>query len=407
MERQRVTFFYERWRALSAGMIETLHLSFILVIAIRYFGANNLIQGLLATTWAIGLFLSPFSVAMIRRLNWSPAKGAAFLVYSMSASFLVAGLGSFAPHSTNLLLFTIFILLGINCVTLTIPLLTEIYQQNYPAKKRGQLFAWSSMIKVGATALFAYFAGALLTVDINYTPYFLIVLSLAAFISACLLSRVPSCEVVPIVSKESSLNPFHALSFLRSDRAFLILSLSWMFIGFGNLMMLPLRVKLLAEEVYGHAYSIGMISLVVTVITPVTQLSLSFAWGKLFDKMNIFMLRILINVFFISSHGCFFLMDNFLGFIIGAILLGAAFSGGDIAWSLWVTKIAPKNHVADYMSVHTFLTGCRAFVAPLIAVLMASYVPLNQIAYMSIFLMTISIVVLLPEVWSIRNAERL
>ena len=43
----------------------------------------------------------------------------------------------------------------------------------------------------------------------------------------------------------------------------------------------------------------------------------------------------------------------------GAIIFGISYGGGDVAWSLWVTKFAPPERVADYMSIHTFLTGAR------------------------------------------------
>ena len=56
-----------------------------------------------------------------------------------------------------------------------------------------------------------------------------------------------------------------------------------------------------------------------------------------------------------------------LALVIGAIIFGISNAGADIAWSLWVTKLAPPNRVADYMSVHTFLTGIRGVIAPLVA----------------------------------------
>jgi hypothetical protein len=48
-------------------------------------------------------------------------------------------------------------------------------------------------------------------------------------------------------------------------------------------------------------------------------------------------------------------------------LWGLANAGGNVTWGLWVTKLAPKHAVAEYMSVHTFLTGVRGLLAPMIA----------------------------------------
>ncbi|NDF01570.1 MAG: hypothetical protein EB034_25395, partial [Verrucomicrobia bacterium] len=48
---------------------------------------------------------------------------------------------------------------------------------------------------------------------------------------------------------------------------------------------------------------------------------------------------------------------------LGAVIFGVSNAGGDVAWSLWVTKFAPPERVADYMSVHTFFTGVRGVAA--------------------------------------------
>jgi hypothetical protein len=52
--------------------------------------------------------------------------------------------------------------------------------------------------------------------------------------------------------------------------------------------------------------------------------------------------------------------------MLAAITFGIATAGGDLAWTLWVTKVAPPARVADYMSVHTFFTGLRGLAAPLV-----------------------------------------
>ena len=41
----------------------------------------------------------------------------------------------------------------------------------------------------------------------------------------------------------------------------------------------------------------------------------------------------------------------------GAVFFGVSSAGADLAWGLWVTKFAPPEHVAGYMSVRTCFTG--------------------------------------------------
>jgi hypothetical protein len=69
-----------------------------------------------------------------------------------------------------------------------------------------------------------------------------------------------------------------------------------------------------------------------------------------------------------------------------------------VAWSLWVTKFAPPERVADYMSVHTFFTGIRGVAAPLAAFYFADRLSLGAMAGVSAGLIVISILLMLPEV---------
>jgi hypothetical protein len=103
-------------------------------------------------------------------------------------------------------------------------------------------------------------------------------------------------------------------------------------------------------------------------------------------------------------------MANESGFLIGMILLGVSFSGGNVAWSLWVTKIAPPDLVADYMAVHTFMTGLRGIVAPGLAVYGTQWMPIEWLVTISSLMILASIIMMGPELrtWKKRRpGERL
>jgi hypothetical protein len=72
-------------------------------------------------------------------------------------------------------------------------------------------------------------------------------------------------------------------------------------------------------------------------------------------------------------------------------------AGGDLMWMLWVTKFAPADKVADYMGLHTFFTGIRAVLAPLLAFAVVGLLPLQAIAATAVLLMLISAAILVPE----------
>ena len=76
--------------------------------------------------------------------------------------------------------------------------------------------------------------------------------------------------------------------------------------GFANLMMLPLRVEYLANERYGLALSTSTIALLTGVIPNLARLVVSPLWGRLFDQINFFLLRIILNLGFALGILTFF-----------------------------------------------------------------------------------------------------
>jgi predicted MFS family arabinose efflux permease len=120
-------------------------------------------------------------------------------------------------------------------------------------------------------------------------------------------------------------------------------------------------------------------------------------FGRLFDRMSFFASRIMINLLFAVYVAAFFTGSSNAGLLIGSITLGVAIAGGDLMWMLWVTKFAPADKVADYMGLHTFFTGIRAVLAPLLAFVVVGVVPLPVIALTSALLMIISSAILIPE----------
>ena len=105
----------------------------------------------------------------------------------------------------------------------------------------------------------------------------------------------------------------------------------------------------------------------------------------------------MINLLFALYVAAFFTGSSRAGLVIGSITLGIAIAGGDLMWMLWVTKFAPKHRVADYMGLHTFFTGIRAVLAPLLAFMVIGVLPLEVIAITAAILMVISSAILVPE----------
>jgi len=92
--------------------------------------------------------------------------------------------------------------------------------------------------------------------------------------------------------------------------------------------------------------------------------------------------------------------------VLGGIVFGVSLAGGDVAWSLWVTKFAPPERVADYMSVHTFFTGVRGVLAPLLAFHLLGHISIGTLGWISTGLIVAASLLLLPEIKFGRTARR-
>ena len=167
--------------------------------------------------------------------------------------------------------------------------------------------------------------------------------------------------------------------------------------GFGNLMMTPLRVEYLANEKYGLNLSELQITIFISTIPGIVRVILSPVWGHLFDRLNFFWLRISVNLSFLAGILMFFQSASTTGLVIGSIIYGIAGAGGDIAWQLWVTKFAPPERVADYMSVHTFFAGLRGLLAPLLSFHLIQFMKISNVALISALLILVASLMLIPE----------
>ena len=64
-KRTALTYRYERWRAISSGILETAGGTFLLLIAVRWYDAGSLAKALVAGGGSVGLMLGPWLVARV------------------------------------------------------------------------------------------------------------------------------------------------------------------------------------------------------------------------------------------------------------------------------------------------------------------------------------------------------
>lgn len=397
MQKRRTerTYRYELWRAASSGILETASSTFLLLIAVSWYSAGSLSKAIIAGAGSLGLLLSPTVVFLVTKAGWPTSLAAARILAVGGASFCLAAVSSGLPF------FVAGCVIGLAASAAVVPLLTQMYQENYPEKDRGRRFSRTVMIRIAAAAIFSKLAGDALTSHLHLFPVLLWIFGASmAFGSFCLLR----CPTNPI-RHDGNLHPLRAWRYVRDDRLFRQTLICWMLMGFANLMMFPLRVDYLANPKYNLIYTAGLIALLTGVIPNIARLILSPVWGYLFDHMNFFALRVVLNIGFALGTLTFFMSESLTGMIGGAIVYGISGAGGDVAWSLWVTKFAPPERVADYMSVHTFLTGVRGVIAPLVAFALATPDSLNLLATVSVTLIVAATLILVPEIKFGRKAR--
>ena len=395
------TYRYERWRALTSGVLEAAGGTFLLLIAVRWFEAGAVSKALVAGSGGFGLMLGPWLVARVETAGWPVAKAASRLAMFGAAGFIVMAIFPVLP------VFVIGSVLTMAMSSAAVPLMTQIYQENYPESQRGKLFSRTFMIRIATAALFSELAGRALTAHFGWFRGLILIFAAAFAFSAFCLSRLPSRAL----AASGGTHPFRALRFVRDDALFRRTLVMWMIMGFANLMVGPLRIEYLANDQHGFkwngvALTTAQIALLVGVIPNLARLVMSPVWGWLFDRMNFFVLRIMLNTGFALGMLSFFGGNHFGWLITGAIIYGISNAGGDVAWSLWVTKFAPPERVADYMSVHTFFTGLRGVIAPVVAFQLIAHYSVSAISWLGAIMIFVATLILIPEIKSGRSAKR-
>lgn len=378
-------------RAVPLGVLLPLETSVLLTIAIKHFDASAIVKGIIAASAGVGLLVSPYLTSLTRRLDMPAMRMAMWVAVVGAFGFALAATGS-------LVLYVVGILIALTAVNGTIPLLTFTYQRNFPTEDRGKRVGRGLAMRVAVSAPLAVLIGAWLRDRLDLWWVIVLAGSVAMVMLAGLYHRMPTERL----DQRASTGILPHFDLVRTDRQLRMTLAAWMLMGFGNLMLLPLRVEYLAEPEYGIAADAAMITLLTVTIPSVIRFAATPLFGRMFDKLSFFSARIITNLLFAVYVVAFFSGTSEVALWIGSITLGIAIAGGDLMWMLWVTKFAPPDRVADYMGLHTFFTGVRAVSAPLLAFVVVERLSLGWVAAIAAALMVVSSIVLVPEM----RAER-
>ncbi|MBN1648088.1 MAG: hypothetical protein JW874_08650, partial [Spirochaetales bacterium] len=172
--------------------------------------------------------------------------------------------------------------------------------------------------------------------------------------------------------------------------------LVWFIFGLANLLAFPLRIVYLAEEGRGLGLRPETVILLTGILPAISKLVSSYFWGMLFDKINFILLRIILNIFIGIGIFMFFFTANLHLIGLSVIITYIGFGGTPLVWNLWVTKIVPADRVQECMALHSFFTGVRGILGPVIGFSALAVVPIRSIGMFTGIIFWASIFMMMP-----------
>lgn len=375
----RETYKWEKRCAPFYGFLEAGWLTFGLLIAIRVYDAPDWIKAMIPASGAFGMLLNMVTLSLVSRTRYKATVLVAYFLGLTGVCMLLAALAG------NIWFYAGFFTLAHMAFQQQSPMMIQVYSSNYKKHERGSLFSTKLFIIGFSAIVFSTLGGNLLDWKLGCYPLILGVLAVSAFVNAWMMMHIPS-EPLP---EPKQANPFTNLGLLKEDRLFAWMLGCWMIMGMGNLMVMPLRVEYLANPQYGFDVTNEQVALVSFVLPSAVRIGSTKLWAFLFDRVHFISWRLSINVCFIIGFILFFGSHNLWVVAAGSMFVGLANGGGNIAWNLWVTKLAPPEKVSAYMSIHSAFTGIRGVLAPFLG-----FYLISVIGPQSVSLFTVTMVVL-------------
>ncbi|MEM8550625.1 MAG: MFS transporter, partial [Verrucomicrobiota bacterium] len=313
-ERARLTYKYDRLRAIFYGALEPCWVTLALIIAIRYYEMPEDYKALLTAAGFFGLFFNALSAYLLGRtgrpvtqlISWLLVASAVFIALSIVVNSLVGFLVTF--------------IIGHILITQSPPFTIQIYQKNYRASERGAKLSTVLILTSLGAIVAGWLGGKALNHDIANFPFILVGMVLCLLTCAVIVRRIPSA---PFDTAHAT-NPLKGFSVMWKDKLFGWLLFCWMIIGVTNLLTLPLRVEYMADPRFGINASNEDIVLVTFVIPMIVRLASTRMWGILFDRINFILWRILVNTCFIVAFLIFFNSTSLLMLGLGMGFVGLA-----------------------------------------------------------------------------------
>lgn len=346
------TFRCDLLRGASQGILESWWLTLGVLVVVRIFEGGLAEKSLAASANYLGQLMAPLAVMLFARI--SPSQAASRVLQACALCLLLAA------GLPGISFFLLFFILAAALNDWQWPFLTTLYSTNYAAHERGRKVSLALMLSMTCAGAFALLAGQMLDADKENYRWLLGLAALAAAGAAGATRKIPWQTENAAGNGRQLKQTLSAFRALLTNRRFTLQLASWMLLGTGNTLMLPLRIDYLADPAYGHAFSAVRIAFLCATLPMLCRILSMPLWGWLFDRSPLNYLRNAVILFFAAGLSLFFSGH----FMAGSCLTGIGMGGGFLLWNLWVTRVVATSEVSAAMSLNSLLTGLRGSLAP-------------------------------------------
>ena len=381
---ERKTLKADIFRTLGESFIIPMFESLILLVAIRYFEADDFQKSLVSSARFIGMFLSLLIFSFFSRYNIK--KTVLLFFITLTAAVFLLG-SALAP---SVWIFTVCMFLYTLLVDSRYPLVTALYSENYKEERRGKMVSVTFILSSLMMLLISYISSTVLGNDLGRFRIIFAVFSAMLMISALLFRRIPSSPNAGRIKLRE------CFGLLIKYPKFTYILVVWSIFGIANIATFPLRIVYLAEKERGLGLDPGTVIILTSIIPVICRLASNYFWAILFDRINVVIMRILLNLFIGGGIFLFFITSNLYVIALSVVITYIGFGGTPIVWPLWVTKIAPVKRIPEFMALHTFMTGIRGIIGPFAGFLYISILPIKSAGITAGLLFLVSILMLVP-----------
>ena len=353
------TLTFDCLRYFFQGALDVEFRTVILLIAIKVFNMPTAWKAVITSIGFLSMIFTPVTQQIMNRSRWNAMQFSAIYFIIIGISLLTAA------SLSNLILFCVVTSIARICYKQQIPLMISVYRENYTQQQRGTYVGIAlACLSVGGI-LFSQWSRNSLTHNPEQFENILIVSGIFSLIVALCFLKIPTRKI--IYQKRPPL--WENFKILAQDLLFSKILFLWSLIAIATQMTAPLRIEYLANHKSGLDLSPATVLGILSLAQPIARIISGPIWGKFYTQVTFTTMRQTVTLFFLIGVPLFFATDNLYIIYIASILIGIGHGGGGVIWSLWVTHIAPKDRVSEYMSADTAIIGLRDGLAPAIGYL--------------------------------------